>query len=348
MQKTNKKTPISLFMGPKIPINDQLITYTKKFNIKRITIPVFLDGKTRFTHSKLPFTGIKIDISNSNKMIKQLRNMNCEVFLYIDLLRWSGGNDNNSSIFDKYPNLLELDTKGSCELPYIGKFASPFNDEVRFILKDLMAITAMQFPNVSGFLVKSALPTGTLLGYSETARLNYLKVKNIDPLDISDSNDLKLILDWYYWRFSEMLITNKLAIQSAQNINPNLKFACIGFANHYQTPIGVQATSLEDWMNWIRQKIFGEVILQFPWEKNSDSFNKAYQLIKSSTSNCKIGILSSINNQKLNNIPGILKISNNFYIPNNPNALRLSPIFYIDDLNNEIISSISRTMTDLT
>lgn len=188
---------------------------------------------------------------------------------FLDAFWWTPVNPSSQDVFAKRPILSELNISGLCsEMPAAGKYASPFNPQVRAILSNTVAIIASS-TRTSSLLLRCRLPRSTVLGYSDAARLAYINAKGVDPIDIrfasGDVEEEQITQEWITWRLAQMtsLVNNLTATYKAKK--PNGQVAVMGSAEWLHMTTGQKNTTLEDWPTWAASGAVDEVVLEGDW-----------------------------------------------------------------------------------
>lgn len=190
--------------------------------------------------------------------------------VFVDAFWWTPTiQASQKEIFVSHPGLSELNISGLCsESPATGKYASPFNPQVRAILQNTIVNVASSTRN-SSLLLRCRLPRSTVLGYSDAARLAYINAKGVDPIDISlgsgDSEEEKIAQEWITWRLAQMtsLVNSLTATYKAKK--PNGQVSVMGSADWGRMTRGQKNTTLEDWPTWVTSGNIDEVVLEGDW-----------------------------------------------------------------------------------
>ncbi len=187
----------------------------------------------------------------------------------VDAFWWTPSGTSSEDVFAKRPDLSELNVSGLCsESPTAGKYASPFNPQVRAILRNTVENLALSTGN-SSLLLRCRLPRTAVLGYSDAARLAYINSKAIDPIDIQfgsgDVAEEKIAQDWISWRLAQMnsLVQSLATTYKAKKLNRQL--AVMGSADWLRMTRGQKNTTLEDWPTWAASGNIDEIVLEGDW-----------------------------------------------------------------------------------
>ena len=199
-----------------------------------------------------------------------------QTYLALDCLRWvEAPRPEAQDAFVLYPDLAERTLSGTFGRPREGKFASPFNPQVRAELVRLVSEMADKYPNVGGLVLRCELPWGApLLGYSETARADAINGFGVDPANIllgastgPQKDDAETWIAWRLYRVNELV--EELA-QQWKKRRPQSRVAVVGYAGWMALKNGKRNTMLSNWPMWARSSAVDEVILEVKW-RASDS-----------------------------------------------------------------------------
>jgi hypothetical protein len=266
--------------------SDQLITRVLDRPEKRIMVTVFDGGATLFPSQSTLFPRMhryegKEDVLSV--LLAQARQKGKTVYAGINCLHWTkAGAESEGEVLEKHPDLMERNQAGGCGLPAEGKYASPFHPRVREELQNLLREIGSRYPQLDGVVLQCRLPLGSLLGYSETARVAYIRTRQIDPIDIpltGNEQEMKLAADWFNWRIDQVGSLVKEMSQAFKAARPGGKVAVVGYANWYRLPVGSRNTTLEDWLAWASSGVADEVVLECRWDEAANK--NAYALARS-------------------------------------------------------------------
>lgn len=188
---------------------------------------------------------------------------------FVDAFWWTPASPSSQDVFAKRPSLSELNISGLCsEMPAAGKYASPFNAQVRVILRNTVASIASS-TQTSSLLLRCRLPRSTVLGYSDAARLAYINAKGVDPIDIrfasGDVAEEQITQDWISWRLAQVATLVKSLSATYKAKKPSGKIAVMGSADWLRLTRGQKNTTLEDWPTWVTSGNIDEVVLEGDW-----------------------------------------------------------------------------------
>lgn len=194
-----------------------------------------------------------------------------QTYLALDCLRWvPTPRPEAQDAFVLYPDLVERTLDGNYGRPREGKFASPFNPEVRAELVRLVGEMAAKYPRVQGLVLRCELPWGApLLGYSEAARADSMNALGFDPANIilgSDAPDQhNNATAWNAWRRLRVTqLVDEMARAWKKN-RPDARVAVVGYAGWDALKNGKRNTMLSDWPAWVQSPAVDEVMLEDVW-----------------------------------------------------------------------------------
>ena len=189
---------------------------------------------------------------------------------HFDILHWvHSGTPTKQDVLEKEPQLAEHDIEGTCgQVEPSGKYASPFNPQVRAILRNTVTNLASS-TRTSSLLLRCRLPRTAILGYSDSARLAYINAKSVDPIDIrfgtGDAEEEKLAQDWISWRLASVASLVKSLSTTYKTKKPTGKVAVMGSADWTRMTRGQKNTTLEDWPTWAASGLIDEIVLEGDW-----------------------------------------------------------------------------------
>lgn len=238
-------------------------------------VPVLQAGKVNIPFESSIFKSSGEDVLKGRKG---------EVYASLDCLHWVESPPNGADPFLKHPALAERDYFGTFGRANQGKYASPFNPQVREELERLVAKIA-KYPQVKGIVLRCELPLGApILGYSEAARADSLAALDIDPaqviLSVPSQPYVSQAEDWIMWRrFRVSQLVDKLA-QTFKKENPKGRVIVVGNARWGQLKLGKQNTTLADWPAWSLSPAVNEVMLEDQWRASApDAIKEATTLL---------------------------------------------------------------------
>jgi hypothetical protein len=241
--------------------------------LDRILVTVFANGETVFP--------IESDVFRQNiryrtgkdpfgAFLREAQGKGLEVLVAFELLEWvRPGSSSSTDVFSRHPDLQEVNTRFPCKRVEVGKFASPFDPEVRKLLVNLVQEFAWRYPSVAGIVLDCRLSTGEVLGYSDAARVAYIRAKHLDPLDLMSGgggeNWQSLVGDWYHWRRDEISSLVGEFANAYKGANPRGKVLALGSANFYRLQLGNRNLTCQDWLHWVAEGHVDEMLLEEAW-----------------------------------------------------------------------------------
>lgn len=269
---------------------------------QRLFLQVFADGQTAFpTRSPLfrPPPAFAAAPGAVPAMMDWAHAQGLQVYAAFDLLQWqrppspaSGGGDGGGSatqapdLLKDHPELHELNAQFTCHPATEGKFASPFHPDVRAALTDLVAEVAETYPDLDGVLFNLGLSVTEYLGYSEAARVAYIRAAQMDPIDIpfnpSNPEDRQYVQEWAQWRLRQLTDLFKGLRDAFRERNKLGQVAALGQANFYRWSLFDRGKAAQDWLDWVVLGYVDEVILEGHWLEAAyaDSLSAARMLVE--------------------------------------------------------------------
>lgn len=281
-------------VGDRSPFLEGLGEERKKLD--RIIVTVFANGETVFPLRKL--VSARSELFRQNLLyrtgkdpfaafLREAVKLNLEVYAAFELLQWvRPGATTPKTLFDKHLELQELNAQFGCKGVEEGKFASPFHPEVRKALVQLIGEFAQRYPSVAGIVLNCRLSYGEVLGYSEAARVAYIRAKQIDPIDLilgTGQEEMEgLVREWYHWKRDQLSSLVGEIVRAYKAINPHGTVAAVGLANFYRQKLGIRNLTCSDWLHWITEGHLEEVLLDERWSdpKNENLWAAALSLVR--------------------------------------------------------------------
>ena len=163
--------------------------------IAALVIPIFDDGRAFYDTQVAPFKGrnanAQADETALRSLLARAQAANVPVYLGVDVLGWQKNDERaqwpttkNSGIFDRAPELQEINRDFATAPPRGTLYASPFNPKVRSAMTSLTKEIAQQFPTAQGVVFDVRLSREEIVGYSGAARVAAMKELKFDPLDL--------------------------------------------------------------------------------------------------------------------------------------------------------------------
>lgn len=258
-------------------------------DLGRVFITVFANGETLWPSGSKLFPVCERSRSDPDQFGSFLQHCNqlgAEAYAALDVLQWvRPGAGAEKDAVTAHPELQELNLTFTCSRIEEGKFASPLSPAVREALVALVKDLGVHYPSLEGLLLNCRLSNGEVLGYSEAARVAYIRAKSIDPIDIilgGDEEEEQYAREWYNWRIEQVASLVGELRKAFKASHPDGKVAVLGSANFYRRKLGLRNKTLQDWLNWFLSGHVDEVLLDDPWleEQNTGLFSGALVLVQ--------------------------------------------------------------------
>ena len=256
--------------------NKQNIRSLLKQPVDTIILPAFINGQTTFpTHSRL-FKEQALYRAQGDvleRLISLLHTHHKRAVLSVECFHWVSSSASINTIFLRYPELQERDMEGGCGDAPDGAYASPFDATVCQQLIALVAEIGKRYPTLDGLMIECHLQSGSLLAYSDAARLAYIHATGFDPLDINfhyDTQSIKSATAWILWRINWVTDFVGDLTHTFRLIHPGAKVYALGDADWDFRTVGHKNTTLEDWPHWAQKGYVNSVMLDATWEGISD------------------------------------------------------------------------------
>ncbi|HET6384884.1 MAG TPA: family 10 glycosylhydrolase [Armatimonadota bacterium] len=248
--------------------------------IDRLIVSCFVGGETLFeTHSQV-FQQIPRYVGKGDALAAILaaaHRKGIKVYAYVNCLHWTlPDTPAAEDLLQRRPDFGEINLSGNCGLPADGKYASIFNPAVAISLSAMLKELVSRYPALDGVLLECRYRLGSILGYSDRARVAYINTAHIDPADLTfgAQSTTSLTVAWINWRLSQMSRFAAGLIGELKRERPSTPIAVIAGADWDRMSIGRRNTTLEAWPDWTRMGLVNEAVLTCPWEEpeNTDLF----------------------------------------------------------------------------
>ncbi|MBI3921675.1 MAG: family 10 glycosylhydrolase [Armatimonadetes bacterium] len=258
--------------------------------VQRIIVTVFANGETVFPIKSEVFRQNLLYRTGKDPFAAFLRKadeMGIEVYAAFELLQWvRPGSASQKDVFARHPELQELNAQFGCKGVEEGKFASPFNTDVRTSLLQLVESFARRYPSITGIVLSCRLSYGEVLGYGEAARVAYIRQKQIDPIDLilgtGEEEMESLVREWYLYKRDQISRLVGEIGSAYKGINPKGKVLAVGSANFYRQKLGLRNLTCQDWLHWMEQGYLDEMLLEETWSdaKNDKLWKASHALVR--------------------------------------------------------------------
>src|SRR5262249_57075144 len=202
--------------------------------------------------------------------LARMHQENRRVHALVDCLHWTRPQSApERDVLARFPELAERTAEGEFGPEKAGKYASPFNPRVRAALCDLLREIGSRYPELDGVVFRCRLPADSVLGYSEAARVAYIRASQLDPLDVvpDGAAAAKVYAEWSQWRAEQMAALVKELSAAFRTVSPKARVGAAGQAGWFQMAAAPQNNFLEDWPAWAAAGSVDEIILEHSWRE---------------------------------------------------------------------------------
>lgn len=282
--------PLGLWLEPGLDLLDP-VTRQRVLTapVNKVLVPLFVNGETLHPSKSSLFPQARAYRGKADpveQLLTEAKARGVSVWGFVECLQWTRpGTPLEEDLLDKEKGLAERNREGGCGLPAEGKYASPSHPRVRKVLRDLVEEIGTRYPGLHGIVLQCRLPLASTLGFSEASRAQYIRLKQIDPIDLlrgSGRAEAKLDVEWLAWRRDQMAALVKEISTGYKSKHPKGKVAALGYANWYRLGLGARNNSLEDWVGWAVARSVDELVLEARWDQpaNQDAWTYCLALIE--------------------------------------------------------------------
>ncbi len=239
---------------------------------QRIFVPGFMNGRTFYPTGLRGFALDKRCQRESvlKDMVEMARPRGVRVYALIDCLRWAfPGTPQKEDLFERFPDLLEVNAENSCNSVKEGKFASPFHPSVQSTLMALTRELGQLRPGPDGILMDMRLSGTDVLGYSGAARSAYIREFQVDPIDLDwelrDNRDPAGVGHFSGWRRKRIAGLIAGMSKAFRATHPKGRVAVRGLATYYKMSPTLRLRIRQDWLDWITEGFADEVVFHGDW-----------------------------------------------------------------------------------
>ena len=232
--------------------------------ISRVHLLVFSNGQALYPTRVEPFAQAALPGGESllNRCTEACERAGIPVYWAVELLRWERDDVPASGVFRKVPEWVEVDQKGRSGAGQDAcRYASPFHPGVSSALLALLAEMAARRPAPVGVTLCSRLSPYEMLGYSDMARVSYIRAEAQDPVDLQGAG----VAQWWRWRAARMDDVIKQAINTLKTKAPNLRIAAWATANYMVKTADVRARTADEWLPWLVEGLVSDCVLDTQW-----------------------------------------------------------------------------------
>ena len=249
--------------------------------IAALVIPIFDDGRAFYDTQVAPFKGrnanAQADETALRSLLARAQAANVPVYLGVDVLGWQKNDERaqwpttkNSGIFDRAPELQEINRDFATAPPRGTLYASPFNPKVRSAMTSLTKEIAQQFPTAQGVVFDVRLSREEIVGYSGAARVAAMKELKFDPLDLGLQGKADDVVDvrarrWITWRGAQITALVRDLSKAAKSQNAAHRVLASGLADYASQPDFNALRTGQDWNAWTKNKIVDGALLEGHW-----------------------------------------------------------------------------------
>lgn len=242
-------------------------------------LPVFAAAQATFPTSSTLFRGEKGTEERAYKFersVSYYESRGISVLALFDILDWTRPRSSpGANALTDRPELLELNAWQAIVNSGWHKYASPWHPYVRQALSDLLSEFGVAYRQVDGIVLDCHLSYNEILGYSEAARVAYIRFAQIDPIDLTlgsnDEDEERYAQAWCLWREDEMsTFVGELAM-AYRRARPGGKVYATGTANYYRWPLGRRNYLLNNWLMWAKNGDIDGAFLEEDWASKDNA-----------------------------------------------------------------------------
>jgi hypothetical protein len=236
----------------------------------RLIVPFFTSGQTLSPTGSDLFRQHPLYENKPDALailIRQAHKKKKRVYALIDCLNWSpSGLEKAQDVLERRPDLAERSRDGGFGTEAAGKYASPFNPEVRLALRRVVEELVARHPQLDGLVLQCQLPSDALLGFSRSAveRFNLVRPMGVKPFPEGRvEGDEKQLAAWRGWRGAE---TSDLVreLSGAFSSGSRGTVTVVGQVDWLLLDSETRNRTLEDWPTWMSSGYVDEVLLHCP------------------------------------------------------------------------------------
>ena len=240
---------------------------TQLAGFSRLHLLVFSNGQTLYPTGVKPFAQGPAFVSKDllARTEKTCSKAGVECYLAADLLTWERADTDSPGLFAKVPEWFELGESGGCGSGSDpAKYASPFREEVRTALRNVLVELATRDPAPDGFTLACRLSPYQMLGYSVAAREALIHARSMDPIDLTDQGRLAW---WALWREERMAEWCAELCGELREKRPNAPIVAWGTGSYYAKGLSLKGKTADNWLAWMQQGAVSEALLDTTWHE---------------------------------------------------------------------------------
>lgn len=244
-------------------------------NVGGLIVPVFDDGRCFYR------TGVSLfrernpvperDERSLRELLRAARAKGVPVYLGLDLLAWQKtGVDRPQGLFQRHPQLEELNQYGFADPRPEARYASPSRPETRRALAELLGELAERFPEAAGVVLDVRYSEREIYGFHPLARADFARKHGLDPIDFGLDNiaGLRLNPTLRAWMDARRDGLRRLTVELADNYRKRRAGGRVwinGYAEYYTDRDFHDVRTAQDWLGWLGTGRFDGVLLEGRW-----------------------------------------------------------------------------------
>jgi hypothetical protein len=233
-------------------------------------LPVLLGGQTLFASQRTEFMQMERyrhvpEILSD--WLAQAQARQRRVYVYWDCWQWGDGRTpEKENLLVRHGDWAARDIKGqsSCTLPLSEKdYASFVHPQVQEQLRGLVRELGKRYRQVDGWVLKYRYPAGGRLLYHEKARAAYIRLRQIDPIDLIGHHTGEVWQEWLRWNLAQAEGLLRELVGEYRRQVPGLRVAVRGRSGLYE--FSGSRDGVEDWLRWLQTGLVDEVYMEGDW-----------------------------------------------------------------------------------
>jgi len=241
----------------------------EKLPVGGIIIDVARSGQTLFPVPDSPYitrAGFE-DGTQLTRWIDEIHAQGLKAYAGVNLLRWWLLFSEDPNPFERVPELLELDSSLSCSDELDAKYASMWHPKVRAGLVALMRELATRYPGFDGLYLQAQFSRTAYLGFSDDARIAYIRNAHIDPVDLPlygvDEFQDKYLLAYFEWRPKQLTELVREVVGAYREIaGADDRVIAMATATGPARRPRHRATPGDDWVTWLLEGLASDLAFE--------------------------------------------------------------------------------------